>query len=291
MDVAQICGAELTAAHALTNIRDAMAAMSYDARWELVGGDIHKFQQELCRKSEEQLAELLKPYASSAIHVKQEILIGSPFAEIIHSVQEHGHDLVVVGTRGANGLQRLILGSTTQRLLRNCPCAVWSVQSEPSTPLKTILAATDFSEVSGRALQAAAYLAQRSGATLHVVHVVEGLDPVTLTGVPDELLRHSKREINRAARQRLAEFAQQWAGDMPTDQRRVVWGKSWKAIGDLARRLQADLAVLGTVGRSGIPGMLLGNTSEKVLHTIRCDVLTVKPEGFVSPIPTAIRIS
>lgn len=291
MDVAQLCQADVTVAHALTDIRSEMAAMSYDARWELVGGDIHKFQQELCRNSDAQLAEFLQPYADSATRVQKQTLVGSPFVEIIHAVQEQGHDLVMVGTRGAKGLQRLILGSTTQRLLRNCPAAVWAVKSEPTGPLKTILAATDLSEVSGRALRMAAYLTQRSGAALHIVHVVEDLDPETLTGVPENLLKHSKREINRAARQRLGEFIQTWVGNAPVAQSKIVWGKSWKSISDFSRRLQADLVVVGTVGRSGIPGMLMGNTAEKVLHTIRCDVLTVKPEGFISPIPTAIRVS
>lgn len=46
----------------------------------------------------------------------------------------------------------------------------------------------------------------------------------------------------------------------------------------------ADLIVIGTVGRSGIQGLLLGNTAEKVLDTCDCSIFTVKPDGFVSPI-------
>jgi nucleotide-binding universal stress UspA family protein len=45
-----------------------------------------------------------------------------------------------------------------------------------------------------------------------------------------------------------------------------------------------DLVVMGTVGRSGISGMLIGNTAERVLRTLPCSVLAVKPEGFVSPV-------
>ena len=55
----------------------------------------------------------------------------------------------------------------------------------------------------------------------------------------------------------------------------------------MAQHLAADLIALGTVGRSGIKGLLLGNTAEKVLGTCDCSILTVKPDGFVSPIDPA----
>lgn len=48
--------------------------------------------------------------------------------------------------------------------------------------------------------------------------------------------------------------------------------------------LKIDVVVMGSVARSGIPGLLIGNKAEKILNTIKCTVLTVKPDGFVSPI-------
>jgi nucleotide-binding universal stress UspA family protein len=50
------------------------------------------------------------------------------------------------------------------------------------------------------------------------------------------------------------------------------------------RDLGVDVVVMGSVARSGIPGFLIGNKAEKILTTINCTVLTVKPDGFVSPI-------
>jgi len=55
----------------------------------------------------------------------------------------------------------------------------------------------------------------------------------------------------------------------------------------LADRLKVDLIALGTVGRSGVEGLLLGNTAENVLAESDCDILAVKPAGFVSPISPA----
>jgi hypothetical protein len=60
-----------------------------------------------------------------------------------------------------------------------------------------------------------------------------------------------------------------------------------KEIARTADRIHADLIAIGTVGRGGIKGLLLGNTAEKVLNACRCSVLTVKPDDFVSPIEPA----
>jgi nucleotide-binding universal stress UspA family protein len=62
------------------------------------------------------------------------------------------------------------------------------------------------------------------------------------------------------------------------------WGTPWQEIRRAAKFLAADLVVIGTVGRSGIQGLLLGNTAEKILDTCDCSILTVKPEGFQSPL-------
>ena len=66
--------------------------------------------------------------------------------------------------------------------------------------------------------------------------------------------------------------------------RHLLWGAPAEQIVNFAKDVHADLIVLGTVGRSGIQGLLLGNTAENVLVHCDCDVLTVKPAGFQTPI-------
>jgi nucleotide-binding universal stress UspA family protein len=288
---AAACQAEVTIASVLTDVRGAMAAMNDSARQELFTGDIAKFQQALCKKTDAKLAELVATVPAGPVPIQRRTLVGTPFVEIIHAVQEQHYDIVFVGTRGHNALQRFVLGSTTERLIRHCPTAVWSVQGESAGPAKRILAATDFSQTSDRTVEAAARLAQRLGAELHLLHVVEMQELDAAAGVADETLEVSKRRINRGVRHRLDEAAQSITPPLPPERLRIAWGEPWKVISDTARRLEADLVVLGAVGRSGIPGLLLGNTAEKLLHTVRCDVLTVKPAGFVSTIQPAIHIT
>jgi nucleotide-binding universal stress UspA family protein len=127
-------------------------------------------------------------------------------------------------------------------------------------------------------------------APLHVLHVVDSGD------VPEDLLDKEPAQLPRMTwRERVKEGAQSnfdsflmgnLVGGLKL-QRHLVWGRPWQEIGQLAKRLDNALVVLGTVGRSGIQGMLLGNTAEKVLSTCDCSILTVKPAGFVSPIQPA----
>ncbi len=64
----------------------------------------------------------------------------------------------------------------------------------------------------------------------------------------------------------------------------LVLGSPEEAIPKFATREGIDLIVMGTVARTGIPGLLIGNTAEKILDSVECDVLSIKPEGFVTPV-------
>ncbi len=60
-----------------------------------------------------------------------------------------------------------------------------------------------------------------------------------------------------------------------------------RAIARVGRLVKRDLIVMGTVGRVGIPGLLIGNTAERILGDMSCSVLAVKPQGFVAPVSPA----
>ena len=64
----------------------------------------------------------------------------------------------------------------------------------------------------------------------------------------------------------------------------LVHGEARERIPELARELRADLLVMGTVCRTGVPGFFIGNKAENVLPHVDCSVLAVKPKGFVTPV-------
>ena len=64
----------------------------------------------------------------------------------------------------------------------------------------------------------------------------------------------------------------------------LINGRARKEIPALARQIEADLIVMGTVARTGVPGFIIGNTAEAIFNQIECSVLALKPPGFVTPV-------
>jgi len=58
-------------------------------------------------------------------------------------------------------------------------------------------------------------------------------------------------------------------------------------IPELVKHKDIDLIVMGTIGRTGIPGMIMGNTAERLLDRVECSILAIKPEGYISPVTLA----
>lgn len=281
---AERAGAELAVVHVLADVRRAMHDASHLARRELAFGDIEAFERGIREKSDSQLKTVCGALGRK---VHCQTLLGEPFVEIIHAVLKDGYDLVVSGTQGRSGWKKFLLGSTASRLVAKCPAAVWVVKAGPGEPPQKILAATDFSPASERAVQAALWVARQAGAELHVLHVVDRGDvtPELLEAAPEgAAVAGLVRRLRRAATGRLDEYLGEIeSGDVKVTPL-IASGTPWQEINKAVKKLKADLVAMSTTGRSGIPGLLIGNTAEKVLSTCDANILTVKPEGFVSPI-------
>lgn len=274
-------------ANVVADLKRAVSRTSYQARIEFLEGHEERFQRELRLSADAKLKRMIASLGETELEITYETLLGEPYVELIHTVQQENYDLVVAGTRGHNAWKRLVLGSTAKRLIRKCPASVWIVKNEGNNTPNSVLAAIDMSEVSSRALDEAIWVTQRAGAQLHILYVIESSD------IPSDLLNtkiagsahDSLREtIETDVRRQFDEFLADRVGDAINGVDHLSWGLPWQETVNLANQLHTDLIVLGTVGRSGILGLLLGNTAENVLIHSACDVLTVKPAGFVSPI-------
>ena len=151
---------------------------------------------------------------------------------------------------------------------------------------KVVLAATDFSDAGLKAITQGLQVAQQAGAAFHLLHVVDSNDvPDAISTIPKgDSLRH---EINEEAARRLDAFLNSLNVDRAQIHSHLSWGTPWQEIRRISQQQAADMIVMGTVGRSGIKGILLGNTAEKILNTCDCSILIVKPDDFVSPIEPA----
>jgi len=285
--VAQQSHGKMVLAHVIEDLGRAAHAMSYKAKRDLLVGEGKLYEKEIRYASDQKLYVLKSDLKNSGISVSSETLLGDAFVEIIHAVQLEAYDLVMTGTRGITGWKQFFVGSTAKKLIRNCPSAVWIVKKEHLTAPRVVLAPTDFSDASRKAVLAGLWLAEKSHAEFHLVHVIDSKD------APDDLLDHIppgssiREEINKEAEQRLNEFLPTLGPSVPQVVSHLTWGHPWQEISRIAIKHHADLITMGTVGRSGVKGVLLGNTAERVLDTCDCSVLTIKPDDYVSPIAKA----
>ena len=282
--LARQTGGTTVLATALPDLRRVVQSASVRARLDAVYGEGDVLRQELREPYETRMRRMIADLNAVELDVQYEVLLGEPFVELTYAVLASGHDLVLAGTRGLAAWEQVLVGSTAKRLIRKCPASVWIVNAEHAYPPRTVLATTDFSEVSYSAVSQALWIARQADAEFHLLHVSDSTD------LPDDWIARVgagstlQSEIEAAGKRRLEEFA----ASLPLEGRPLhahhSSGIPWKELTSTARAIGADLIAMGTVGRSGIKGLLLGNTAEKVLSTSGCSILTVKPADFISPI-------
>lgn len=284
--VARESGARITLVHVLPNLRRGIHSASIDAKLDLLYGEGSRFYQELLGDAEQRARRMIDGASAADVEIRSKMLLGEPIVEICRAVQQLNCDLVLAGTRGLSAWQTYFVGGTAQRLIRKCPAPVWVVKPEHVGKPKVILAATDFSEVSRRAVLAGVAIADDAGASYHLLHVIDAGDvPENAVAVIPEG-SSLRQEINTVAKHRFDEFVASLNAPSMVHPH-LSWGTPWQEISRLASELTVDLITMGTVGRSGLPGLFMGNTAEKVLSHCDCSILTFKPAGFQSPIPTA----
>ena len=159
------------------------------------------------------------------------------------------------------------------------------VRERQRSPYQEIVACYDFSETSQRALDYAAEVAHVHGARLHLIHIHAIYPNPNSMGyghIPVFLDDYQGTEIitiNRKLDAIMSNVQKKYSG-LKT---KVITLKGISAdagIYDYLKDVNADLAVLGTRGRTGLKKLLLGTTAEHVIHKCPCSVLAVKPEGF-----------
>lgn len=207
---------------------------------------------------------------------------GTPWQTLLWIVQEGNFDLVILGARDRNAMGRTMFGRVASRMLRYCPCPVWTVSSEGEGYPKHILVAHDLTDSGSRALKQAALLAQLHNAQLHVLHVLEMPASKRFLGnVTHAELGQAKANAIETINQECAALGV--ASDVSV---RVSEGSAHARILEFLGGQAIDLLCMGSVARSGLAGVITGNTAESVFPWIACSLLVVKPESFQSQVHT-----
>ena len=240
---------------------------------------------ELLKETTEKLVDLKARLVALGISVQSCIATGIPSEEVLAVARTKDTDLIVVGTRGKTGLEHVLLGSTAERIIRMAPCPVLSVPMDkqrtdgrsstekPSTTPKRMLVPVDFSDCSLDALEYGALIAQRSNASLKLLHVLE---PVSY-GLDFTLPHMAERESSKTAvTKRLSDLVSALTSGGLASDFLISGGLPADSILDAARAQSVDVIVMGTHGRRGLSHALFGSVAESVLRRSSCPVLTVR---------------
>jgi len=209
-----------------------------------------------------------------------EVDFGVPDVAIVRKAEEIRSQLVVVGSRGATGLERLMLGSVAERVLRHAHCPV--LVARQGGGHGRILAATDLSDPALPAVATAARLARERSQRLTLIHVLEvpshllsGLAPLgPVPDVPDDA---TVAQLRAAATTMLEDMLARF--EVEGDCQVVASHRPAAAIVAKSDEIDAELIVAGTHGHSGIFRMSVGSVAERISSRARCSVLVVRRAG------------
>lgn len=211
--------------------------------------------------------------------IETHLVEGRAHSAIGHHVDEYDIDLVVMGHRGRTGLAKQLLGSVTERVLRETTVPVLAVPSgdgraESSRSYENILLTTDGSDVAERATPYAADIAEHFEATLHLVTVVDVGTEAGLfdAGGASEEMVERLEEQGRTALDRLAEGIDTTAIDLQSS---LLKGKIHTEIETYASENAIDLIVMASEGETNLVGQQLGSTARRILQTVQRPVLVI----------------
>jgi nucleotide-binding universal stress UspA family protein len=204
--------------------------------------------------------------------------------EVLAQVAATNADLLVLGTHGRSGFQRLFLGSVTEKVMRKAPCPTLVVPPRaadvaPDTPVqfKRILCAVDFSDSSLSALAYALTLAEEADAQLTLLHVIDMPPELRENPLgPDFDIDRMRAAAESEALRRLRALVPEAARTYCTVATAVVEGRAYRQVLQHAAEQRSDLIVLGVHGRGAIDLLLFGSTTHHVVRAATCPVLIVR---------------
>lgn len=237
------------------------------------------------------LEQFAEPIKARGVRVTFKALRGQSSVEIIREVQRNGHDLVVRANKGDSSKRSGFFGATSLQLMRKCPCPVWIVKQGCKPVFQRVLGSLDLAHdevhvsLDREIIELARSIAEREGGKCEFTHVwdVYGeqmLRPRMSDDEWEQLTERTKSEVLLKFRETFADCQL----DPDSDDVHLVRGEPARAIPKFVEDHDVDLLIMGTVGRSGLSGMIMGNTAEMILDRVQCPVLALKPESFTSPI-------
>lgn len=238
-----------------------------DALWTEV--QMKGFREQLDEQVQRTGLAALPGFVPGQVH----LVLGSPYREIVDLARRVQADLIVIGAaESGHGL----LGSTADRVIRKAPCPVLAVRSGVAFPPARVEIPVDLSPISAHALRRGLDLLEQLGVPPSGMEALFVVNPLEAGGS----LYFTSQQIERFAGEVLRRTVEENVpkrGGSPSTRVRIGYPRT-EILAAIGER-KADLAVLGTHGRSGFERLMLGSVAAGVLHGASCNVLVVPPEA------------
>jgi universal stress protein E len=284
IDIAKINGASITA---FLTIYD----FSYEMTTMLSMDERENMRQAVIDDRTDWLVNLVSDQFSTqdvSIDVKI-VWHNRPYESIIYEVMVKGYDLIVKGTKANDSLKSVIFTPTDWHIMRKAPVPVllvkehdWPLGGQIIAAINVGVNVKEHISLNEEITKQALHFAKLLSSNVHLVHSYTG----TPANVVIEIPEFDPAAYDESAKQHHEHSMQIHANRHHINKAycHVDIGLPEEVVPKYAKQLDAELVVLGTVGRQGISAALIGNTAEHVIDKINCDVLAIKPDGFVSPV-------
>jgi universal stress protein E len=262
---------------------------SYEMTTMLSSSERENMRLSVIENRAQWLQDLLDEMPSHNVAIScQVIWHNRPFEAIIEQVVAKKHDLVIKGTHQHDKFKSVIFTPTDWHILRKCPCPVLLVKDHSWPENGNILAAinvgsdeAEHQSLNKKITQHALSLAEDIKGNVYLVNSFPGTPVNIAIEIPEfdsgqynesMLKHHQQAMIQHATNFQIGSAATIVKEGLPED-----------VIERVSQEIDAELVILGTIGRTGLSAALIGNTAEHVIDRLNCDVLAIKPEGYVSP--------
>ncbi|MDR9826844.1 universal stress protein UspE [Vibrio sp. FNV 38] len=263
---------------------------SYDMTSMLSLDERDAMRRGVIQQREEWMKRVAEPYINNEIDFDVKVVWHNrPYEAIIAEVFACDHDILIKGTRKHDVLESVLFTPTDWHLLRKCPSPVLLVKNsdwpEDANIMASVHVGSEYDthlDLNDRMVEQLQSLSQRLSANQYLVNAY----PVTPANITIELPEFDPNTYTDAVRgHHLTSMkALRQKHGIDEEQTIVEQGLPEDIIPDVAKRLNAAMVILGTTGRTGLSAVFIGNTAEHVIDKINCDVLALKPAGFISPL-------
>lgn len=258
-DIAKKSGADLILLHIIERGVETKSSFNVEGQVSTGGSGIDKlFMIKLIEKSKKQLQKAVSDPRLSAVRVDGQMRMGNPFHGMRTIIAEQKVDLVVMGTAGKTGVEGMLIGSNTEKIIRSSHCPVLTVQKKPaSSDFKNIVFATSLSSQEEVFTKILKRTQQIYGSTIHIVRI----------NTPGDFQRDYivKGYMEKFAKKlQLKNYTLNIFNDLSVEEGTIRF----------ADQINADMIAMATHGRSGFAHVIAGSVAEDVASHSTRPVLT-----------------